>query len=358
MDGKIKKVGFLTNIPRPYRVGFLNYLNEFLKDRNIDLKVFFYSSLNEYPERKEKIDFRNLKFEYTFLDYRAFKVKGGKYFFVKNLKKSLEDENLDALIIGNMSTILYQALELDVKKILYSGSFNEYGFLRTLFRKKFLKKIDTIISYSTISKEYFKSLGFPSEKIFVATNSVDNDFFRITDFKKKEFNCLKILFCSKLSRRKGAHLLPEILKGIDCEYEFHIVGSGELGNFLKENLKGEVFFHGFLQPEELKALYHSLNLFLFPTFKDPWGLVVNEAMLGGMAVLSSVYAGVTHDLIFDNVNGYRIAPFNVGDIVDKINYLGNNLDVLREFGKNSLKMALEKSGFKIMAKAFLGAILS
>ncbi len=363
MDRKIKKVAFLTNIPRPYRVAFLNYCYEFLEERNIRLKVLFYSSLKEYPDRREKIDEGKFKFEFEYLDYKKVKIGGRSYFFVKNLNKIAESEKLDVIIVGNMSSVLYQVSKLDIKKVLYSGSFNEYGFFKTFFRKTLLKKIDSIISYSSVSREYFKSLGFPQDKIFIATNSVDNDFFKIKNFNEKRFDKLKILYCGKLNRRKGVHIFPKIFNKIKFDFEFHIVGDGELRDrlektLLKGSLKNKIFFHGFLQPEEVKILYHNCNLFFFPSFKDPWGLVVNEAMLGGMAILSSVHAGVTYDLIFDNTNGFRIDPEDIDGIVEKLNYLNENMEKLREFGKNSLKIVTEKSGFKIMSKDFYEAVIS
>ena len=359
----MKKVAILTNIPRPYRIGFFNELSKFLKERNVELKVFFYSSLSEYPERKENIKEEDFRFDFSYLKYGFLKFKGRKIFFIKNLEKILRENGIDIVIVGNMSLVAYQVSTINIKKILWSGSFNEWGLFRVFFRKKLLKKFDAIISYSTICKGYFKELGFPSEKIFVATNSVDTSFFQIEDFSKKDFSYLKILFCGKLNKRKGAHIIPEIIKKINCEFQFNIVGDGEYyeilkGEIVKRRLEDKVFLRGFLQPEKLRDIYHESNLFLFPTFRDPWGLVVNEAMAGGMAILSSIYAGVTYDLIFEDLNGYRINPGDIEDILRKINFLGSNLHILKEFGSNSLRIVKKESGFHKMCEGFWEAISS
>lgn len=51
--------------------------------------------------------------------------------------------------------------------------------------------------------------------------------------------------------------------------------------------------------------YANADVFVFPSFYDAWGLVVNEALLAGLYTLSSRIAGATADLITN-------APENVG----------------------------------------------
>ena len=49
-------------------------------------------------------------------------------------------------------------------------------------------------------------------------------------------------------------------------------------------------------PEEMPSVYRSADALIFPTLEDVWGLVANEAMLSGLPVLCSKYAGCANEL--------------------------------------------------------------
>ena len=71
-----------------------------------------------------------------------------------------------------------------------------------------------------------------------------------------------------------------------------------------------VFFPGSTKTEEASAAYYcDADVFVFPSFYDTWGLVVNEALSSGLYTLSSTRTGVTPDLI-------EAAPHDVGRAFD------------------------------------------
>ena len=50
---------------------------------------------------------------------------------------------------------------------------------------------------------------------------------------------------------------------------------------------------------------------MLPSRHEPWGLIVNEAMAAGCAVVASSDVGAAPDLIFEGVTGYT---YPVGDV--------------------------------------------
>jgi glycosyltransferase involved in cell wall biosynthesis len=65
----------------------------------------------------------------------------------------------------------------------------------------------------------------------------------------------------------------------------------------------------------MPGVYRSADVLVFPTLEDPWGLVANEAMISGLPVLCSKYAGCAPELfpsdsIFD--------PDNAEEFVHKL----------------------------------------
>jgi glycosyltransferase involved in cell wall biosynthesis len=100
------------------------------------------------------------------------------------------------------------------------------------------------------------------------------------------------------------------------EFSIILVGSGPDKPILEQRIKDldltNVSFQPSLPPDRMPSIYRSADVLVFPTLEDPWGLVVNEAMLSGLPVLCSRYAGcaeelLTADSIFDPKNSEEFA---------------------------------------------------
>ena len=57
-----------------------------------------------------------------------------------------------------------------------------------------------------------------------------------------------------------------------------------------------IHFHPAQPPKAMPAFYRSADVVIFPTMEDVWGLVANEAILSGVPVLCSRYAGCAPEL--------------------------------------------------------------
>jgi glycosyltransferase involved in cell wall biosynthesis len=111
----------------------------------------------------------------------------------------------------------------------------------------------------------------------------------------------------------------------------------ECVEFCRNNgLDKKVFFEGFVHQEEISLYYSISDVLVFPTHRDTWGLVINEAMACGLPVISSDAAGATDDLVANGRNGFTYPSGDIGRLaacIDKI--LGD--DGLRSaMGKESL----------------------
>jgi hypothetical protein len=70
-----------------------------------------------------------------------------------------------------------------------------------------------------------------------------------------------------------------------------------------------------VSPEEIPRLFAASDLLVFPTLRDCWGMVVNEALAAGIPVLGSRYAGAAEELLCDGDVGRLIDPL-VPDALD------------------------------------------
>jgi glycosyltransferase involved in cell wall biosynthesis len=131
-----------------------------------------------------------------------------------------------------------------------------------------------------------------------------------------------ILFASKLQERKHAdHLIEAYARFVANLTEEQtpylvIVGDGEERARLETlsrdlNLSG-VRFTGFRNQTELPAFFCLADVFVLPSRHEPWGLIVNEAMASGCAVIVSSDVGSHVDLVRDGMEGI---VYPVGDVV-------------------------------------------
>ena len=76
-------------------------------------------------------------------------------------------------------------------------------------------------------------------------------------------------------------------------------------------LEDRVRFLGFVNQSQLPSVYCAADLFVLPSLFEPFGLVVNEAMLCGLPVAVSDRVGAKFDLVRPDENGY---VFPAGDV--------------------------------------------
>lgn len=129
-----------------------------------------------------------------------------------------------------------------------------------------------------------------------------------------------ILFASKLQQRKHAdHLIEAYHRlclsapgSIPC---LVIVGDGEERQRLEARVSelhlDGVRFAGFRNQSEVPAFFAMAQVFVLPSRHEPWGLIVNEAMASGCAVVVSDDVGAHTDLITNGVEGF---VYPTGDV--------------------------------------------
>lgn len=120
----------------------------------------------------------------------------------------------------------------------------------------------------------------------------------------------KFVFVGRLVPVKGIEFLmsayKKYRKAVKDPWDLMICGKGELQH-LVENQEG-VEIHGFTQPSELPERLAEARCLILPSLFEPWGLVVHEAALAGLAIISSYMSGASTFYVRDGQNGYIINP--------------------------------------------------
>jgi len=100
-----------------------------------------------------------------------------------------------------------------------------------------------------------------------------------------------------------------------CLYKSVLISS----SVYKLGLEKKIKFCSFLKREEVAKLYSQSDFLIFPTLRDACPLVINKALSSGLFCVVSKLTGNTKDFIIEGKNGYTFDPYNVDDIVNKIN---------------------------------------
>jgi glycosyltransferase involved in cell wall biosynthesis len=179
-------------------------------------------------------------------------------------------------------------------------------------------------------RDYLQSLCVPAKRVIEIGEAVDAEPFEepLTTEKRAAIrNELGIrgqcfLFCGALIPRKGLDQLLDAWERFteqqDVNATLLVVGDGPDRAKLERRITAaglkNVRLMGHLQRDRLPAMYHASDVFVFPTLEDCWALVVNEAMVAGLPVINSKYAGSTN-LITEGVTGWTIDPLDPTDLL-------------------------------------------
>jgi len=303
------KTALVTNIPPPYRVPIFNRLGERMGE---DFLAIFCAA----SEANRKWDPGLLSFNHVFLRENAFPL--GPSFVHNNLDvlRHLHAFDPEAVITtGFNPTHLYAwgyASLFRKHHIPMTDGWlwteKDLSALHRLARRRVFASSASFIGASKKSVELFRAYGAPADRIFISQLCADNDRFRpLANNPDRPYD---VLFSGQIIPRKLPGFFVAIVKELISRLgavRVLVMGSGPLQSVFTDDLAAtgaDVHFAGHVPQCELPAYYSQAKILLFTTENDPWGVVANEALASGTPVITSPFAGVSDDLVFDGVNGY------------------------------------------------------
>lgn len=351
---------WITNIPSPYRVDFFNVLGE-----QSNLTVIF--------ERRIASDRNKKWFDSKILNFKAIFLKGiplGPDYIFGLIKFRLFFKKNSYYVISNPLSfigILYTFIFILLKKKYIIDT--DGGFLKKdNFMKLFIKKIvfghsSFLLSTNTKHDLYYQKYIKKSYKIKrVSFSSVFSNQITINKPKliKNEDDKINFLFVGRLIESKGIDILISAFYAYRYKANLNIVGGSrkefvikfpKLESLLNSNIK----FYGFLGRKELEEIFDESDVLILPTREDIWGLVINEAMARGLAIITTSNCGAGLRLIREGVNGFIINQLNIKNLQEKITIFIENKSIIVQMSKNNLEK-IQKHTIEKMVKERLTII--
>lgn len=325
-----RKTVIIHNIIAPYKVALFNELYKLIPN----MEVIF---IAEKEKRRDwNIDYSNIKFPYTIL-FKGSIESINSFAIAKETWKMLEKIRPETSIICDYSNIFGWISLLWAKRNKNNLVFwldSTYDDKKHYFPKEqvkhfFLKHFDAFLAPGGKTKHYLEYMKVNSAKIITTGYSVDNEFFieqyqLYKDKKDVLLNKLEIqqrqnfIFIGRFAPEKNIiNLLYSFLEvsKINSAWGLILLGNGPLKNeittFISDNnLQNKILLPGFIQQEGIVQYLTASDVFVLPSLSEPWGLVVNEAMLCRLPVIVSTKCGCQPELVKEGVNGFSFDPNN------------------------------------------------
>ena len=368
-----KRIALIAPFLAHYRINFYEKLRSGLND-NI---IFFFQN-KYYDDGRPGVTVEKKELFLTYSNVK-FSIGSVKPAFSINLIKQIKENNIRILIIEGATSNLTSWYFIIFRKILglkiitwacgwqpetHSGIVKRN---KKYFEKVFFNHVDCIISYSTTTQEYFRSIGI-RKPITVAFNGIDTELFyqskeeifKSAESLKPKNNQKTFLYVGGLFREKKVDFLIECFKGFHSEHadtRLWIIGSGPLLNELKENINTDnvrnIDFFGRVE-KGVEKYFAAADFLVLP---GVGGLALNQAMLWGKPCIVSEADGTENDLVIDNVTGFR---FNKGDRKSLLEAMSRAISMTdkenREMSLKAQLLILERSNTDQMVKTFTEVI--
>jgi glycosyltransferase involved in cell wall biosynthesis len=165
--------------------------------------------------------------------------------------------------------------------------------------------------YNPGAERYLKSIGAKGPFLPVPS-SVDDRIF-VPPREAREENVL--LFVGGLIAPKGVELLMQIFLEVlehEPSAQLWVAGDGPLKPTLMQMLpahsKEHVRWFGFLDQQETASLYRRASVFVCPTLLDRGPTVLVEAVMCGLPIVTTPFAGYSELLVREGENGFVVDP--------------------------------------------------
>lgn len=214
--------------------------------------------------------------------------------------------------------------------------------MKRIWLKFILRSAHSIPYIGAANKAFWESYDAPPSKMNHVPLVVDNDFY-VNSIKEKqdEIGSLQsrygltdkvvFVFSGRLIKRKNVNLIIRAMKRVENDaIRLLIIGDGPEREYLERIADNDsrIIFTGTISSALLPVYYAVCDALILPAMYEPWGLVVNEAMACGLAIIAHQRCGSAIDLVNDD-NGILLKTFLVDELIDAMLCITDNQEQLQ-----------------------------
>jgi glycosyltransferase involved in cell wall biosynthesis len=347
-------VSVFNEIPDGYRFELFERLGQ-----QVDLNVYYQHmvSRDRILTLPEETPF---EFGHRFLMGRLWSLVGDRHFWRSSI-----------VIVGGYNSlflwVVFVLCWVSRKKMVMMSDSSDYFEYRKprlfLMAKRLfvrpLVKTMLFLCCGQANKRYWVYYGVADDQFVYAPYAVDGRTFIPSVHRERRSGVCRFVFVGRLVAAKNLTLLIIAFRQLyqsGAVVELVIVGQGDQFVELCELAQGlPVTFAGGQPRNQVVTYMDAADVFVLPSVDEPWGLVVNEAMLMKKPLILSHAVGASEDLLVEGENGFCFDPENVDELVEKMRFFVDNPEKIAEFGVRSFELV---QGFTLdrMLEGYMEAI--
>ncbi|MHA1195498.1 MAG: glycosyltransferase family 4 protein [Promethearchaeota archaeon] len=284
---------------------------------------------------------------------------------LKYFKKLKIDLVFAGSTFANVLPLSYIIAKIIRKKIIALTYGNDFLTRSPFyFKTSFFKNLDKLIVISKKNEYYVKKIHKLDERkievIHLGLILKEYEIEKSKEELREEFNIPKdyfiILSVGRHVPRKNFDLVIKAVHEIvsenkDINLKYFLVGSGETTEYLKElakqlNLESQITFLGRCDELTRNKYYKLSDIFIMPSITkkksvEGFGIVFLEANFYKVPTIGSFSGGIS-EAIVNGETGLLIKPNNLQDLVNKIKFLYENLEIRKKMGEAGHKRVVNE----------------
>lgn len=320
---------FVTHLPSFYKINLYNQLAKTHRVFVIFIGQASVSRTNDFTEQEKNFDF-------VILNTGAFE---GRSVFksLSMLWQLLAKLHYQRIIVGGWDLPEYWLIALLKTKrknylALESSIFESHTIgSKALIKKFFLKRMNGVFYSGIPHRQLLESLNYQGEMIQTGGVGLMHMAQTFTDksVENEHLERNRFLYVGRFASEKNIELLLQVFKKFP-HYQLTLVGDGPLREKINQAKTDNIRVLGHVHYQALAEVYRQHDIFILPSLKEPWGLVVEEALFYGLPVIASQHVGASMDMIEAYRVGRLFNPVSALDFENAIKWTIENYTALRE----------------------------
>ena len=258
------------------------------------------------------------------------------------------------------------------KVIIIVHHFDDYESDAPLSLQKIISKLqkkmilgvaNKIITVSEYTKKEIVSVGVNPSSVLVVPPGLDRE--RLSSSNEESKSNKTILCVAHCIHRKGLIYLIEAFSKVKKQgFTLHIVGKvNKNSQYYKKvinlinvlGLTQDVFLYERLEQEELNRLYVTSEVFILPSLKEGFGIVLLEAMYYGLPIVTTKISAMP-ELIVEGENGLLVPPADPIALAEAISELIEKPDLRKQMGERGRQRVIDSYYWDVTSSKFLSVI--
>lgn len=202
-----------------------------------------------------------------------------------------------------------------------------------------------------VKQSMVRDYGLPGDRVTVVGGGPNVDVDIERDQIAKSYIDKNLLFVGLDAERKGLPLLLTAFENLPPRHAsavLHVVG-------VEGRDRNNVRYYGRLHGDALKNLFYKAQVFVMPTYREPFGVVFVEAMWAKAVCIGTSIEAIP-EIIQDDKTGFLVEPGNAEILSKTIEYCLDHPEVLERMGNDAYRVARARWSWDLVAQSVISEI--